>query len=473
MLRSRLPLTLPLLAGPLLLAACHTVPEVTRVPVPAGPTVFHGTYSGTLTEALDIAAAAPSPDGAQLYVAASTSGHTTLLVLDPATGQERQRVSVPVASPRDLMVQPGGVLVLAGRGESATLDPATLQVLTRLPGAERISADGQRLLTVSPAGDVGRVRTADGQRVPTAALTLAWGNVESVSRDLEWAATENGDALLNLSTGARIDTSAGHLNPCPTGALPAPRPVALATSGEGFVIGRGDRTLEWRGWDGKLREARWLDTACTTTPPNWALTLQGDEVGYRLHEGGEGAASIGRWVPGTAPGQIARTEGAADWGFGSTFALGRPEAYLQRLAPGIPGLRLGGRWEQAYERPRFPVTTEVTASARTPQQYGLEGTLKTLGTAYALRGTGNARGENGSIVFTQAVCGLPPFAPNCPTTGWEAEVLQGGQKVGELLSTRLDPNRAGAGRAVQEGSLRLTLDGEERSFAFWLTPEGR
>jgi hypothetical protein len=54
----------------------------------ACPTVFHGVYTGLLTEALEITAAVPSLDGAQLYATAQTSGHTTLLSLDHATGRE-------------------------------------------------------------------------------------------------------------------------------------------------------------------------------------------------------------------------------------------------------------------------------------------------------------------------------------------------------------------------------------------------
>lgn len=114
-------LALPLLAGTLLLAGCRSVPDVTRVPVPSGPTVFHGTYTGTLTEALEISAAAPSSDGTQLYAAARTSGHTTLLILDRSTGRELRRVNVPVADPRDLVVRADGALVQAGQKASATL----------------------------------------------------------------------------------------------------------------------------------------------------------------------------------------------------------------------------------------------------------------------------------------------------------------------------------------------------------------
>ncbi|GGO41426.1 hypothetical protein [Deinococcus humi] len=468
-------LALPLLAATLLLAGCRSVPDVTQVPVPDGPTVFHGTYIGTLTEALEIIAAAPSADATQLYAAARTSEHTTLLVLDRSTGRELRRVKVPVAEPRDLVTRADGTLVLAGRKASATLDPGTLGVLTRLPGAQRISADGERLLIQRADDRVGRIQTRDGSTVPTTALTLAWGfGVENVSRDLEWVATEDGNAVINLSTGVQIDTASGHLNPCPAPSTSIPRITALAASAEGFVLGRQDNTLEWRNPDGSLRDARWLGPACDLlSAPDWVLALQGTQVGYQRSTGNRdmpGEVAIGRWVPGGEPQVIARTTETTTLPFASTFALGAPEAYLQRIKLPARGLRLGGRWEQAYEPPRFPVTTQVTASYRDEQQYGVQGTLKALDLTYAVVGTGSNSGGAGSIVFTQAICGIPPFAPNCPSTKWEADLFQGGQKVGRLFGNDQDPNRTGPGRAVQEGQLLVSLDGEYRSFGFQLTP---
>lgn len=73
-------------------------------------------------------------------------------------------------------------------------------------------------------------------------------------------------------------------------------------------------------------------------------------------------------------------------------------------------------------------------------------------------------------MFTQAICGIPPFAPNCPITRWEAELFQGGQKVGRFSGLDQDPNRSGPGRAMQEGALGFSLDGEDRSFSFQLAP---
>lgn len=476
---SRVRLVWPVLACALLLPACRSIPEVTQVPVPTGPTVFHGGYTGQLTEALEIAAAAPSLDGAQLYAAAQTSGHTTLLTLDRATGREQRRVDVPVADPQDLAVRADGVLVLAGRKASATLDPATLSVLTPLPGAQRISADGERLLTEQEGGRVGRVRTRDGRVLPTTNLTLRWSQdgTAGVSRDLEWTATLDGNALINLSTGARIDTSTGHLNPCP-GTSPYPVDTggtALATSEEGFVLGRLDRTLEWRNWDGSLRAARWLGPSCQVyNVPDWELTARGTEVGYRLNEGRvgrEGEITIGRWLPGGDPQVIAQTRETSGLPFRSTFALGQPEAYLQLIKLPARGLRLGGRWEQAYEPPHFPLTAQVSATYQDQAQYRVQGTLNALGGSYTLQGTGShAAGEPGRIVFTQALCSVPPFGPNCPSTDWRADLLQGEQKMGSTYAYALDPNQTGSGRAVQEGAMGISLGGELRSFSFRLVP---
>lgn len=411
-------------------------------------------------------------DGQHLYAAAQTSEHTTLLDLDPATGRELRRVDVPVDDPRDLVVRVDGALVLAGRAGSATLDPATLDVRTRLPGARRVSADGERLLVQQGDDWVGRVRTRDGSTVPTTALTLAWGQgLENVSRDLEWAATERGDAIINLSTGARIDTSSGHLNPCPKPSPSSLGVVALAASGEGFVLGREDRTLEWRNLDGSLRAARWLGRSCdVSSSPDWVLTLQGTQVGYQWATETPGEVAIGRWVQGGEPQVIARTTETTALPFASTFALGAPEAYLQRLALPALGLRLGGRWAQAYMSPRFAVTAQVTASYKGEREYDVQGTLNALGITSTVEGTGTSSGRVGSIMFTQAVCGTPPFAAPCPSTAWQAKLLNGGQQVGRFYGLDQDPNRSGPGRAVQEGWLGMVLDGEIRSFSFRLTP---
>ncbi|GGO41476.1 hypothetical protein [Deinococcus humi] len=468
-------LALPLLAATVLLAGCRAVPDVTQVRVPDGPTVFHGSYTGTLTEALQIVAAAPSPDGSHLYAAARTSNHTTLLDLDPATGRELRRVNVPVPDPQDLVVRADGLLVLAGRKASATLDPGTLSILTRLPRAQRISADGERLLVQLEENRVGRIRTRDGSTLPTTALTLAWGfALENVSRDLEWTVTEDGDAVINLSTGARIDTSSGHLNPCPT--TPSSGIAALAASAEGFMLGRPDHTLEWRNPDGTLRDVRWLGGSCgSLSQPDWVLALQGTQVSYQRSTDNPdmpGEVAIGRWVPGEEPQVIARTTKTSRLRFRGTFALGTPEAYLQLIALPAEGLRLGGRWEQAYEPPRYPVTTQVTASYRDKQRYDIQGTLNALGLSYAVvgMGTGSASAGSGDIVFTQAICGIPPFAGNCPSTEWKADLHWDGKKVGSFYGFGQDPNRSGPGRTPQEGSLGFSLDGEYRSFGFQLAP---
>lgn len=102
-----------------------------------------------------------------------------------------------------------GTLVLAGQHVSAVLDPQTFASIATLPGAVKVSADGERLLVRQPDERMGRVRSRDGAILPTAALTLPYGDewLQGVSRDFEWAATENGNVILNLSTGVRIDTS--------------------------------------------------------------------------------------------------------------------------------------------------------------------------------------------------------------------------------------------------------------------------
>ncbi|CAM4135479.1 hypothetical protein [Deinococcus marmoris] len=167
---------------------------------------------------------------------------------------------------------------------------------------------------------------------------------------------------------------------------------------------------------------------------------------------------------------IARTTKTSGLPFRGTFALGTPEAYLQLIASPAEGVRLGGRWEQAYAPPRFPVTAQVTASYDGETKYAIRGTANTLGLTYAVQGTGRNSGGAGSIVFTQAICGIPPFAGTCPSTAWEANLLQGGQQVGRFFGFDQDPNRTGPGRAMQEGQLLVSLDGEYRSFGFRLTP---
>lgn len=464
----------PLVAALILLTACRSVPDVTQVPVPSGPTVFHGAYTGTLTEGLTLVAATPDPDGTHLHAAARTSQHTTLLTLDLATGRELRRQNVPVADPQDVARRADGTVVLAGWQASATLDPQTLQVTTTLPGAVRVSADGERLLVRQSGGQLTRVRTRDGQAIPTVVLTLPYGDdwLAGLSPDLEWAVTENGDTLLNLSTGQRIDTSGGHLNPCPNTPRVLPVATALAVSPQGFVLGQSNQTLEWRNWDGTLRAARWMATSCPmSSQPDWLLTLQGGVLGYRFRDDQTNEVVVGRWEERAEPQVFARNqETAAMLPFHDLFVLGDPEAYLQLWGAEPLGLRLGGRWKQTYEPARFPVATRITASYQDEDHYGLQGTLEALGGTYAIRGTGINSGRESGVVFTQRVCGVPPFAPSCPITRWDAKLRLGEQEVGSLIALDLDPTRSGPGREVQAGYLGVDVQGERRNFVFRLMP---
>lgn len=85
-----------------LLVGCHSVPDVTYVPVPSGAPVLHGAYTGTLREAQWFQDAVLSADGKHLYVIARVSSHTTILDLDPDTGRELRRANVPISAPNQL-----------------------------------------------------------------------------------------------------------------------------------------------------------------------------------------------------------------------------------------------------------------------------------------------------------------------------------------------------------------------------------
>lgn len=466
-----------LAAGIGLLTACRSVPETTRIPVPGGPTVLNGRYSGTLTEGLGFADAVLSPDGARLYVAARASQHTTLLELDAATGQELRRADVAVESPEDIAWRSDGRLVIAAWAGSGVVDPSGLRLLRTLPEANLVSTDGERLLE-TPRGDSRTYRsssTRDGSVLAEVVVPLG-EPLYRPTRDGRWLTGPAGQ--LDLQSGARVAFTGQRPDPCKRDAAGL-TVLAADTTPSGPVLLMDDGTVEWRTPDGRLRAAHSLGLQCGSGAGplyNAGMAAVGESVlyagGYSL--GSQNRDRIGRISPDGAAvvGVDLSADQVGSWGlFRGLFAYGTESRPLDAGSAGAdPSLQAWNAWKQGYAPVRLPLTLSARASYVNAQTYQINGELQGPSGTLTLRGTGKGTPGTPGTVFTQALCSAPPFGPNCPTTGWEGDLYDGAAKVGQVYSRALDPNTAGPPRRVHLGSIGFRWNGEYRSFGFELTP---
>lgn len=467
-----------LAATPTLLGACRSVPDVTRVPVPSGATVFHGSYIGTLTEGLNPVDAVLNADGTRLYVIASASRHTTLLELSASTGQELRRARITMDQAGEVAWREDGRLVIASRQGSGVIDPLTLQLVRWLPAASDVSPDGETLL--APITDDSPQYTLISSRTGAALLTTPSSTASTLlseaSADLTWLASSTGQTLLNLRTAQVTQMTADRLNPCKRDA-PLIRLIDIDSTPAGPVLAFDDGTVEWRGPDGTLRTAQHLNFGCgSSSLSEFRIKAVGQTLLYaaRLSADSGAVIQVGevteREVPTVTLRESSRSFPYTLY-FGGLFAL-RTAAHPLFLGFGRgPTLESWKQWKQSYPPVSYPVSAEVQARYRSAEIYDLSGVLTVPGDTLNLVGTGTNSGSGvPGVIFTQALCSVPPFGPNCPTTTWKADLFRNSAEVGRMTGLYLDPNAVGRARQTQSGSINFSWDGETRFFSFDLTP---